>query len=309
MNKTVRNVAASVRDRLLAHARAHREDAQYVLIRYANERFLYRLSRSAHRDRFILKGATLFTLWGDEPHRPTRDMDFLATGQNSITSILPTFRDICQTAVEEDGILFPPESVTAQERRDEETYPGFHIELLGILGSARLPLQIDLGFGDAVTPPAADVELPVLLDFPRPRLRAYPRETVVAEKLEAMTKLSIANSRMKDFYDLWYLSRHFAFEGASLSAAIRATFARRNTGLPGDVPLALTDAFAADTSKQAQWTAFVRRSKLTGDGSALPEVIEALHTFLWPPLEAMGRGSDFGLLWEPGGPWTTAKDK
>lgn len=244
-----RNLAQSVRDRLVNYARASGEESMRVLIRYTNERFLYRLSRSPHQARFILKGATLFTVWADAPHRPTRDVDFLATGDPSAQGIVTTFRAICQMAVEEDGLIFLPESVWAEERRDKETYPGLHVELTAHLGTARIPLRIDLGFGDAVTPSPQEVEVPALLDFPRPRLRAYPRETVVAEKLEALVSLGITNSRMKDFYDLWYLSRHFGFEGAPLSAAIRATFERRGTALPEAIPLALSVAFSGDPAK------------------------------------------------------------
>ncbi len=301
-----RNLAQSVRARLVNYARVSGEESMRVLIRFANERFLYRLSRSPHRDRFILKGATLFSVWADAPHRPTRDVDFLASGDCTVEGIVPTFQAICETPVEEDGIVFPPESVRAQERRDEETYPGLHVELTAHLGTARIPLQIDLGFGDVVTPAAEEVEVPTLLDFPRPRLRAYPRETVVAEKLEALVSLGLSNSRMKDFYDLWYLTRYFAFRGPSLAAAIRATFARRGTVLPEAVPLALSATFSGDPAKRMQWDGFLRRGGLSAGAPALEEVIEALRGFLWLPLESLGTGKGFAQRWEPGGPWMVA---
>ncbi len=304
MNKPVRNLAASVHNRLVARARERREDAGFLLTRYANERFLYRLSLSPHRDQFVLKGATLFTIWQDAPHRPTRDMDFLGCGDASVQHALSVFRDICQVPVEDDGLVFPPERVAAAERREDEVYGGLHVDVVALMGSAVIPLQIDIGFGDAITPAPEESELPVLLDFPRPRIWVYPRETVVAEKLEAAVSLGLTNSRMKDFYDLWYLATNFTFEGPPVAAAITATFARRGTSLPAGLPLALSEEFAADTGKQAQWNAFLRRGKL-GDSVGLPlsNVVMMLRGFLLPPMEAVRARNEFSSLWSPAGPW------
>lgn len=299
-----KNLAASVGNRLKKIARDSGGDAMRVLIRYANERFLYRLSQSAHRERFVLKGATLFTVWADAPHRPTRDLDFLTHGNNTPEAMLVVFQNACQTVVEEDGLFFPPEAVKVETRRGEEAYPSLHVDVIATLGSARIPVQIDLGFGDAVTPPPAEVEIPVLLpDFPKPRLWAYPRETVVAEKLEVMVSLGITNSRMKDYYDLWYLSQNFAFVGETLAAAVKATLTRRGTVLVEGVPLALTDSFAANVAKQAQWTAFLRRSGLADTNLDLATVTTILREFLVPVLQAARASATFTVAWPPGGPW------
>jgi predicted nucleotidyltransferase component of viral defense system len=299
------NIAQSVRDRLVRQAHTRGEDAMNVLIRYANERLLYRLSRSEYCDRFLLKGATLFAVWTQGvPHRPTRDVDFLASGDNAPEKMVAIFRTVCATPVEADGLTLDPDSVTAEPRRDDEQYPRLHDDIVALLGTARIPLQIDIGFGDAVTPSPTEVELPVLLpDLPRPRLRAYPRETVIAEKLEAMVNLGMGNSRMKDYFDLWYLSRGFAFDGPTLASAIRATFVRRGTVLPDVAPLALTEAFSSDTAKQAQWRGFLRRSNLVEAAPDLLVIVEVLRAFLWPPLDAARAPKRFEATWHPGGPW------
>jgi predicted nucleotidyltransferase component of viral defense system len=299
-----KNMAASVSDRLKKIARDNGEDAMRVLIRYANERFLYRLSQSTHAEQFVLKGATLFSIWSAAPHRPTRDLDFLAHGDNSPEAMQIVFQEVCQTAVEDDGLVFLLETLKVESRRDEEAYPGLHVDVITALGNARIPLQIDLGFGDAVTPPPAEADIPGLLpDLPHPRLRAYPRETVVAEKLEVMIRMGITNSRMKDYYDLWYLSRDFAFTAEALTAAVKATFDRRGTALPEGVPLALTEDFASDTAKQAQWIAFLRRSGLTETGLSLSTVTTILKEFLMPVLRAARETPAVREIWPPGGQW------
>ena len=270
-----RNIAASVRARLLNKARAGKLDFNLVLTRYALERILYRLSISAQRGQFLLKGALLFDLWFDLPHRPTHDADLLGFGSAEIPHLENLFREISQIAVE-DGIAFQADTVMAAEIRKQANYAGVRVTLLGLLDNARCPVQIDIGFGDAVTPGPEDAQYPVILDeMPPPRLRAYPRYTVVAEKLEALTSLGILNSRMKDFFDLWILSRHSDFEGEVLARAIRATFERRGTTIPSGAPLGLTDEFALDGQKTKQWTAFQRKNVL--EPMPLTAVIAALH--------------------------------
>ncbi|MFQ5571042.1 MAG: nucleotidyl transferase AbiEii/AbiGii toxin family protein, partial [Rhodothermales bacterium] len=268
------NVAVSVRQRLLNRARAQEEDYQVLLTRYVLERFLYRLSQSLHRDRFVVKGAMLFLLWKGEFHRTTRDLDLLAFGSSEIAHLEAVVREICTVAVEvEDGIVFHPETIQGRAIREDQIYDGVRVTVVARLGSARLPLQIDIGFGDAIIPAPAKEDFPVLLDFPAPALPVYPRETVVAEKFQAMVELGITNSRMKDFYDLWYLSGHFAFDGPTLVRAITATFERRGTPLPSTLPLALTAEFADDPTKQTQWNAFLRRGGLKTEAMTLREVI------------------------------------
>lgn len=299
-----KNLAASVGDRLKKIARDGGQDMMQILIRYTNERFLYRLSRSDHRNQFVLKGATLFAIWANAPHRPTRDLDFLAFGDHEPEAMRVIFQEVCQTVVEDDGLVFLFDTVEVATRRNEEAYPGLHVDVVVALGNAQIPLKIDVGFGDAVIPSPVDGVVPVLLpDFAAPLLRVYRRETVIAEKLEAMVSLGLTNSRMKDYYDVWYLAQNFAFAGEEITTAVKATFDRRRTALPDAVPLSLTDDFALSPTKQAQWAAFLSRSGLTSFGPSLPAAITTLEQFLLPILAAMHASIDFTLVWKPGESW------
>jgi hypothetical protein len=274
-----------------------------VLTRYALERLLYRLSVSPHRDAFVLKGALLFTLWTGAPHRATRDLDLLGSGEPASARLEQVFRDLCALAVEPDGVAFDARSVRAAHIREDQEYEGVRVLLEARLGAARTGLQVDVGFGDAITPGPVDVAFPTLLDLPAPALRAYPRETVVAEKFQAMVALGIANSRMKDFYDVWALARSFDFDGPALAAAIEATFARRRTPPPGDPPLALTPVFHDDAAKRTQWTAFLRRTGADVGGASFADVAIALHAFVLPPAAALVAAQPFDHVWSAGGPW------
>lgn len=302
----LRNLAASVRHRLTDLARKQGEDFQLVLTRYVIERLLYRLSRSPYRDEFILKGAMLFRVWTDQIHRPTRDLDLLSKGEPSMEALTRVFSDICDLEVEDDGLAFDPTTVTAEQIKEDQEYEGVRVGCRAQLGQARIDLQIDVAFGDAVVPRPASVTYPAMLEFASPVLRAYPRETVVAEKYQAMVMLGIANSRMKDFFDLWMLANAFAFHGASLCRAIRATFKRRKTALPTTPPLPLTAEFGTDSGKVRQWEAFVKKGKLDAGGFKLAQVCAYLHEFLMPPTEALAAGRDFEKTWPPTGPWRTS---
>lgn len=278
------NLGASVRARLLNRAKAEKAEFGLTLTRFALERLLYRLSVSPHRDQFLLKGALLFDLWFDEPHRPTRDADFLGFGPADLPTLENVFREICAVPVA-DGIVFDPATVKAEEIRKEANYAGIRITLLGTLDGARCPVQADIGFGDAVTPAPEETDYPVLLDdLPAPKLRVYPRYTVIAEKFEAITSLGIANSRMKDFFDLWVLTRHSELDAAILRQAVTATFARRGTALPTATPVGLSDEFAADATKQTQWRAFTTRNRL--DAPSLETVVNHLREFLQSVVQA-----------------------
>ena len=277
-----RNLGASIRDRLLNKARAEKLDYNLLLTRYALERMIYRLSISAERDRFLLKGALLFDLWFDVPHRPTHDADFLGFGSAEIPQVEGVFRDICRIEVD-DGIVFDPDSVKAAEIRKEANYAGIRVTLMGMLDKARCPVQADIGFGDAVVPGPDEVDYPVLLaEMPAPHLRVYPRYTVVAEKLEALTSLGMLNSRMKDYFDLWVLVRYSEFDLQILIRAVVATFDRRQTRIPVGVPIGLSDEFANDPLKERQWNAFLRKNSI--DPKPLPEVVTDLRDFLMPVL-------------------------
>jgi predicted nucleotidyltransferase component of viral defense system len=302
MTKAPTDLGASVRARLLNEAKRRGEDFQLVLTRYLNERLLYRLSRSSHAERFILKGAALFTLWTGKPHRPTRDVDLLGFGPPDLDDLRRTFQEIVAAEVPEDGVAFDPSSIEVAPIREDQDDGGVRIKLVGQLKEARVRLQVDVGFGDAVTPAALTVEFPTLLAFPAPTLRAYPVETVVAEKVEAMVKLGLANSRMKDFYDVVALSKLFAFDDEVLGAAIEATFRRRLTPLPRGLPPTLTSAFASDPAARTRWAAFVRKSALT-DAGALGEALHAVAAFVEQPLAVASARATTMMTWPPGGPW------
>jgi hypothetical protein len=298
-------VPASVRERLQQRSRARKEDYQLVLAHYAMERLLYRLSRSEYRDLFVLKGALLFRLWSDKPHRPTRDLDLLGRGEISVARFEQVFRDVCGQPVEEDGLAFDAATIRGQPMKEDQDYQGVRLSLTCRLLNIRIPVNIDIGTGDAITPAPAEVTYPAMLEFPAPSLLAYPRETVVAEKYQAMVMLGITNSRMKDFYDLWVLARQFPFEGPALARAIEATFRRRQTPLPAEAPLALTAAFYEERTKLEQWRAFLTKSKLAG-GTGLDQVATVLRAFLLPPTEALVAGAPFEAAWPAGGPWPAA---
>lgn len=303
MTKSPKDIGASVRARLLRLARERGEDFQLVLTRYANERLLYRLASSGHASRFVLKGAALFTIWTGEPHRATRDVDLLGFGDPSEEHIRSVFAEVLAVEVDDDGVRFDATTLDVGPIREEQDYGGVRVVLTAQVTSAKVRLQVDVGFGDAITPNAVNVDFPSLLDFPTPNLRAYPRETVVAEKLEAMVKLGQANSRMKDFYDLIVLSQTFPFEGELLVRAIAATFARRGTPLPAGLPVALTPEFTDDRMKTTQWGAFLRKSSAP-NRRELRDVAATIARFVEEPLAAAATESTFGKRWAPSGPWS-----
>ena len=270
-----KNRAASIRARLKNRSDAAKQDFNLTLTHYGLERLLYRLSVSRHAPNFLLKGALLFKLWYDVPHRPTRDADLLGFGPDDVESVAAVFRDVCVIDVD-DGIEFEAGSVKTAEIRKEAGYGGVRVELRATLDGAQLSLQVDVGFGDVVTPAPDMVDYPVLLDdLPTPTLRAYSKYTVVAEKFQALCALGMANSRMKDYFDLWMLLGNGELDDAELVRAIQATFSRRRTALPEGVPAGLSDAFAADAGKLTQWRAFVAKNKL--NAVALGELVQALR--------------------------------
>jgi predicted nucleotidyltransferase component of viral defense system len=279
MRKPLRNIGASVRARLLNLAKQRNQPFDLLLTRYTLERLLYRLSSSKYRERFVLKGAMLMTSWVDDPYRPTRDLDLLGFGDSDPDAIIGAFREICALKGD-DAVVFDIGGLTVDRIRDEAEYGGLRIKTTAIVDGAKVRVLVDIGFGDAIEPGLTEIELPVLLDQPAPRLRAYPYETVVAEKFQAMVRLGRANSRMKDFYDIWILAQSCDFDGDRLARAILATFARRTTEIPAEPPDALTPAFVQDKTKQQQWTAFlVDVAVIPG---TLAEVVEDLTVFLMP---------------------------
>lgn len=290
------NLAASVRARLTNLARERKENIDLIFTRYGLERLLYRLSQSSYSDRFLLKGALLFNLWYDVPHRPTRDADLLGFGPNDIPELETVFRAIL--AVEtEDGLVFDPASIRGSEIRKEAGYRGVRILLVARLEQARLSLQVDIGFGDAVNPAPEQVKYPTLLDMPAPLLRAYRPETVIAEKLQAMIMLGETNSRMKDFFDLLVMAKHSTFDSKSLADAIRATFERRETVLSEVLPLFLTEPFSPESVVYRLWNAFLRKNGL--EPIPLEEMQGIVGAFVAVPL-AMASGALMPLYqWQP----------
>lgn len=291
------NLSASILSRLLTLAKQRGDDYSLLLNRFGMERLLARVSVSPHADRFLLKGALLFALWYDTPHRPTRDADLLGFGRDDEASLIATFRDIAAMDLG-DGIVFDPDSVKADAIREDNTYGGTRITLVARIGSARCALQIDVGFGDAVTPGPQTVAYPTLLgDFPAPTLRVYPVYTVIAEKYQAMVMLGQANSRMKDFFDLAVIARRTELDGATLATAIAATFSRRQTALPTERPLALTQQFSEDAAKLRQWQAFLNKNRI--EAASLGDTVALLDDLLWPPTEVAAAGSQATATWHP----------
>lgn len=291
------NLPASILARLLTLAKQRGDDYSLLLNRFALERLLLRISTSPHANRFLLKGALLFALWYDEPHRPTRDADLLGFGADDEANLIATFRDIAAMEAG-DGIVFDLESVKADAIREGNTYGGTRITLVARIGSTRCALQIDVGFGDAVTPEPQTIAYPTLLkDFQAPTLRAYPVYTVIAEKYQAMVMLGQANSRMKDFYDLAVIARRSELDGATLAAALAATFARRQTALPSERPLALTSQFSQDPAKRRQWQAFLNKNRITA--GSLTDTVGLLNLLLWPPTEVATANSQTTATWRP----------
>ncbi len=303
MSGTGKTMAASVRQRLSKIAANRGVDFQQVLVSYAVERLLYRISVSLHAQNFILKGATLFTLWEGFPHRQTRDMDLLGIGDNSVAQLETVFTEIVRTPVPDDGLIFGT-GVRAETIRALQEYGGVRVHLTAQLEKARIAVGVDVGFGDSIHPSPKEVDFPTLLDFPKPRVKAYPPETVVAEKLQAMVHLGLANSRMKDFFDLWHLGRGMNFDGSTLGQAVQATFRRRETLIPEATPTALTETFAKNPMKVAQWNGFIRKTVGAKDQVELSVVVPFLNAFLGPVLAECRTRRSVLKTWPAGGPWT-----
>ena len=302
------NIAASVRQRLLNHARAEGRPFNEVLQYFALERFLYRLGRSPYRHQFVLKGALMFAAWQSPFPRPTRDIDLLGRLDNSVKHVVAAIQAICQEPAPEDGLRFDAESILGERIIEAANYEGVRVRLTAHLGTARIPMQIDTGFGDPLVPGPSLVRLPTILDFPPPELQGYSRESAIAEKLQVMVYLGEVNSRMKDFYDIWLLATHFDFDGPILAQAIRETFRWRQTDLPL-TPVAFRDAFAQDDEKQAQWAAFISRHRLEDTPTTLQEAIQVIVAFLQPVIHALLEGQRFDRRWSPGGPWVSSNER
>lgn len=301
-----KNIAASVRQRLLNYAKAYGDDYQRTLTRYAIERLLYRLCQTPASENYILKGAMLFITWPERTFRPTGDLDLLGYGSPDPAAMTALFSDIAKVAFANDGILFDANTITADPVREDDRYQGARITLQAQLGTAIIPVQIDVGFGDNVFPAAERRAFPCLLEgLPAPEILMYPRETVVAEKFEAMVRFNEANSRLKDFNDIWIIIQTFEFDLATLVQAILGTFKQRGAPLPNELPFALTSAFAAMAEKQQMWSGFLRRNTPAIEPPPLETVLEHLRRFFAPviaalpvPEAARGKWNNRSSAWE-----------
>jgi hypothetical protein len=299
----IKNLAASVHQRLLNVAKQSNRRFNDLVQYYALERWLCRLAHSPHAQQFVLKGALLLTVWKTSVTRPTRDIDLLGCMNNDLDAVRAVVAEINQSSVEPDGLVFDPADVTTERIAEDADYMGVRAKFHGRLGNTRVPMQIDIGFSDAVVPSPVHVIYPTILGHPGIELRAYNRETAIAEKFEAMVKLGELNSRMKDFFDIWLLGENFAFDGAELAAAVQATFARRGT-LMERAPVCFSDRFAQDRSKAAQWHAFARRALLMQGLPDYPIVIGHVRDFLQPVAVAVLENRAFSAQWPAGGPWS-----
>ena len=302
--RELRNVPASIHQRLLNLA--HRQGIRFNLLlqRYAMERFLYRLAASSEVDRFTLKGAALFRIWTGQELRPTRDIDFLASGPEDRAGLRTSFEAICAVPCHQDGVVFAPATMQMREIREEQPYGGVRLRMQGRLGQARLHLQVDIGFGDVITPEREECDYPTLLDLPAPRLWTYPRETLVAEKFDAMVSRGMTNTRVKDLWDIACLARRFAFDGETLRTAIEETLRRRQTPLAGERPVALMPGYYLDATRAQRWQVLQGQIGASADGPApLVDAGEELLRFLGPVCDSLIEGGAFTQTWPAGGPW------
>ncbi len=301
--RNVTNLSASVHQRLLNLARETGRPFNELLQYYAMERFLFRLGNSPFAERFVLKGALMLLVWQLPLARPTMDIDMLGRTPNTVENLIHIIQQCLTLEVPNDGVSFDAASVQGEPITLEKKYQGVRARVRGKMGAARLSLQLDFGFGDVIVPGPSWIDFPQLLDFGQPHLLGYTPESVVAEKFQAMVELEMANTRLKDFYDVWQLSRSVSFNGAVLQQAVTATFRQRNTPLPTEAPLALTAVFFDDLVKQAQWKAFLRKGRLEDSKILLPDVVHEIAAFILPAVFAAAQNLPFTKTWKPGETW------
>jgi len=303
MKKDIINIQASVRAQLQNKAKETNRPFAEMLQYYGMERFLYRVGKSQYAHQFILKGALMFTAWNIPQRRTTLDIDFLARFDNQINSIEKVIRDICKVKVVPDGLDFDAETVRGQRIKEDADYEGVRVKFVGYLERARITMQMDIGFGDIIYPRTKIFDYPVILDLPKPHLKGYPVESVVSEKFEAMVKLGLLNSRMKDFYDIWLIMRQFNFDGLSLAEALKRTFEHRKTELPPRRPLFAEEIYDDKSDRQTLWMAFLRKSNIKHAPDKLSATAKAIEKFLTKPLEAIHKGTEFQKTWKAAGKW------
>jgi len=305
MTGNMKNTSMSVHQRLLNMAKGSSRPFNELLQHFAIERFIYRLSKGPYADRFILKGALMLSVWSGLISRPTMDIDLLGKINNSLEEIKAVMRETCKMGVEDDGMSFNEETVSAARITEDAEYEGVRVRIKGNLGNARVSLQIDIGFGDVIVPGPGKVAYPTLLEFPSPELNGYTMETTIAEKYQAMVKLGVLNSRMKDFYDIWMLSRTFDFNGEVMAEAIERTFMNRKTDLTND-PAIFDPSFGRDGTRQVQWQGFIRKARLRNVPGDFGDVMAGIKIFLEPPVRSLADRRTFHSTWKASGPWIPA---
>ena len=301
-NPRPRNIAASIHQRLLDKSKESARPFNELFQYYAIERFLYRLSRSSHAGKFILKGALMLMVWEVRAFRSTMDIDMLGKIKNSTDSITSMVREVCLQEVDPDGVVFDPDSIRGERITEDADYEGVRVHFRGALDTARIAIQLDVGFGDVVIPPPKLMTYPTILDLPAPQVRGYSRESTIAEKFEAMVRHGVMNSRMKDFWDIRLLSRLFDFNGKTLVAAIAETFSKRHTDIPAD-PVAFTETFIEDETKKAQWKAFLRKNRMTDGADTFAAAVHAISAFLRPVVDHLVNHQTIPTTWKAPGPW------
>jgi len=303
MKKVVKNIQASIRDRLKNKTKETNRPFSEILQYYGMERFLYRFSRSKYADKFILKGALMFTVWQVPERRTTLDIDFSARFDNQITSIEKVIRDVCKVPVIVDGLMFDPKTVKGRKIKEDADYEGVRVKFRGFLERSRIAMQIDVGFGDVIYPKPKIIDYPVILNLPKPHLKGYTVESVASEKFEAMVKLGLLNSRMKDFYDIWLMICRFNFDGSRLIEALKRTFRHRKTFLPVQKPLFAEEIYDEKSDRQTLWKAFLKKGDIKHAPEKLRATAKAIEEFLIKPLDAIKEEQKFGKKWEAPGPW------
>ena len=303
MKSDIKNIEASVKSRLQNKAKETNRPYAEVLQYYGMERFLYRFSQSDYAGQFILKGALMFTVWDIPARRTTVDIDFLGRIDNKVENIESVVRNICKIKVPDDGLVFDTKTVKGERIKEDADYEGVRVKFFGFLEKSKIPMQIDVGFGDVITPKPSTIDYPTILNFPAPHLQGYTFESVVAEKFEAMIKLGILNSRMKDFYDIWLMARQMNFEGKKLATAIKATFENRETQLPTNAPLFAEEIYNEKSGSAAMWKAFLRKKQIQIAPDSLEEVAGSIEAFLLEPVKAIATGKEFFKSWRVPGLW------
>jgi len=303
MKKDIKNIEASVKARLQNKAKEGSRPFSEVLQYYGMERFLYRVSQSNYADKFILKGALMFTVWHVPERRTTLDIDFLAQYDNQIASIEKMVKDVCKIDVIFDGLIFDSKTVKSQRIKEDADYEGVRVKFVGLLERSRISMQVDVSFGDSIYPKPKIMEYPVILDFPKPKLKGYPAESVISEKFEAMVKLDLLNSRMKDFYDIWLMMRQFDFDGSKLTEALKRTFVHRKTAFPEDKKLFAEEIYDETSDRQTLWKAFLNKGDIKHAPKKLHTAAKAIEDFLIKPLDAIKEKQKFDKKWDASGSW------